>query len=179
MSSVVSGCRGKIKKNGELVGWCTEISFSLNLQQVPIDVIGEVDTQEIVTVGRSCSGNMSMVRITDRDLASETMIPPGAANTATVIAFAELTLQVEDQVSGRMDGLVVEVVAGRSQTLSLSLRSLSEEQRRALFLAEEALKPALPTVKKPPAPPPSDAPTPPWVETDDPPPIPVPDDEEP
>jgi tetratricopeptide (TPR) repeat protein len=88
-------------------------------------------------------------------------------------------LRVEDQVSGRMDGLVVEVVAGRSQTLSLTLRSLSEDQRRALFVAEEALKPALPTVKKLPTLPPSDVPTPPWVETDDPPPIPVPDDEEP
>lgn len=86
-------------------------------------------------------------------------------------------LRVEDHISGRMDGLVVDVAAGRSQALTLTLRALSEEQRRSLFAAEAALKPPLPAVKPAPVPVPSDVPVPPWAEPDEEPPVPVADEE--
>ena len=81
-------------------------------------------------------------------------------------------LRVEDQVSGRADGIAVEVVAGRSQDFSLTLRALNDEQRRSLFAAEEALKPALPKPKPKAVPEPhaenDDVVAPPWVDDEGP-----------
>jgi len=81
-------------------------------------------------------------------------------------------LRVEDQVSGRADGIAVEVVAGRSQDFSLTLRALNDEQRRSLFAAEEALKPALPKPKPKALPEPpadgDDVVVPPWVDDEGP-----------
>jgi tetratricopeptide (TPR) repeat protein len=92
-------------------------------------------------------------------------------------------MRVEDPVSGRADGVAVDVVAGKSQALTFSLRALTEDQRRSLFAAEAAARPPLPATKKT-LPPPKDGdddPPPPWADDgfDDgalPPPVPLPDD---
>jgi tetratricopeptide (TPR) repeat protein len=77
-------------------------------------------------------------------------------------------LRVQDPVSGRADGVTVDVVSGKSSSFSLSLRALSDEQRRALFAAEAAVKPALPTrVEAAPDAGVVDDVVPPWVDEDE------------
>lgn len=87
-------------------------------------------------------------------------------------------LRVDDQVSGRADGIAVEVVSGRSQDFSLTLRALNDEQRRSLFAAEEAIKPAPPKPKPKPVEEPDaggvDEVVPPWVDDEGPMPVPPP-----
>ncbi len=88
-------------------------------------------------------------------------------------------LRVDDQVSGRADGVVVEVVAGRSQDLSLTLRALNDEQRRSLFAGEAASRPPLPTATPKPVAVPDagaddDAIVPPWVDDEGPTAVPLP-----
>lgn len=88
-------------------------------------------------------------------------------------------LRVEDPVSGRADGVAVDIVAGTSQDFSLSLRQLDDEQRRTMFAAEEAVKPAPPKPKPKPAAVPTpgddDELVPPWVEDEGPTPVPLPE----
>jgi len=76
-------------------------------------------------------------------------------------------LRVEDPVSGRADGVIVTIEAGKSQTLQLSLRTLTDGQRRALFVAEEALAPPLKKATPKPPPPVDTAPEPPWVDDEE------------
>ena len=77
-------------------------------------------------------------------------------------------LRVQDPVTGRADGVTVDVVSGKSSSYTLSLRALNEEQRRALFAAEAAVKPALPTrVEVVPDAGVTDEVVPPWVDEDE------------
>jgi tetratricopeptide (TPR) repeat protein len=85
-------------------------------------------------------------------------------------------VRVTDRVSGRMDGAIVEIAAGRATTLSLSLRVLTDAQRTALLAAEAAVLPKAPT-----SPPLSKtAPPAPWDDDEEglAPPIPTPVDDE-
>ncbi|MDP2344214.1 MAG: tetratricopeptide repeat protein [Deltaproteobacteria bacterium] len=74
-------------------------------------------------------------------------------------------VRIEDPIGGRADGVVVDVVAGVPISLQLTLRSLTEDQRRSLFAAEAAV---LPRPEKPVAPAiahdGADDVVPPWIE---------------
>ncbi len=60
-------------------------------------------------------------------------------------------IRVVDAVSGRADGVAVDVEVGKSQRVDLTLRALTEVQRQSLFAAEAAVapKPKAPEKKKP------------------------------
>jgi tetratricopeptide (TPR) repeat protein len=85
-------------------------------------------------------------------------------------------VRVEDPVSGLADSATIDVDAGRSVQLALTLRKVDDEQRRAMLQAEAALRP-LPTAPLPRDAGPGDAagdndgapaaPVPPWLLDDD------------
>lgn len=102
MSQVFSGCRGILKQDGQVKGWATDISGSLELQQTPIEVLGQVDVSEYVTTGRRVSGQMSYVRLVDSDIAAQGLVPPGGAPVAQVVEMPSMTMLVEDQVTGKI-----------------------------------------------------------------------------
>ncbi len=74
-------------------------------------------------------------------------------------------LRLEDPVGGRADGAAVDVIAGHTENMQLTLRALSEQQRRALFAAEAVALPR-PSVVEKPVPSSGDVVVPPWVEGD-------------
>lgn len=65
------------------------------------------------------------------------------------LAVGKHAIRVEDTVSGRADGVIVEIKSGQSESLNLTLRELTEGQRQSLFAAEAALHPPPPARKKP------------------------------
>jgi len=103
MSQVFSGCRAILKVGDKTMGWATGVSGTREDQQVPIEVLGQVDVAEYVTTGRRVSGNMSYVRLVDEDLVSQGLLPAGGAtDAATVVDFPTMTMQVEDAITQRV-----------------------------------------------------------------------------
>lgn len=139
-SKVFSGCRAVLKKDGQTVGWATGVSCSLELQQQPIEVLGNVDVQEYVVTGRRISGDLSFIRLTDLDLVSQGLVPGGSASTTEVVEALGVTMQVEDQVTSKviyqLEGLKVSgsnwridprgIVAANCSYVALKLRFGSE-----------------------------------------------------
>lgn len=139
-SKVFSGCRAVLKKDGQAVGWATGVSCSLELQQQPIEVLGNVDVQEYVVTGRRISGDLSFIRLTDLDLVSQGLVPGGSASTTEVVEALGVTMQVEDQVTRKviyqLEGLKVSgsnwridprgIVAANCSYVALGLKFGSE-----------------------------------------------------
>lgn len=79
-------------------------------------------------------------------------------------------VRLEDPIGGRADGVSIDVVAGKTIALELTLRALNEEQRQSLFGAEAAVLPRPPPPRPQPRTPVAeglDDLVPPWINDDD------------
>jgi len=99
MPTAIAGARAKLYFNGTiLAGWCTGIRVSENTQLQRVDVLGDIDSQEIEPVGRSVTMTADYVRILKESMQSIGIWPQG--DTASVIAFPEMTVTLFDEVEG-------------------------------------------------------------------------------
>ena len=97
MADVFSVARAKLIVNGAEIGFATGVSASENIQLQRVDVLGNIDSQEIVPVNRVVSVQADFVRITNESLNELGIMPRG--NTIDVLNFPEITLEVYDPVS--------------------------------------------------------------------------------
>lgn len=81
--------------NNTKVGWATDLTLNDNHNLVRIDVLGNIYTEEIETVGINVSFSAGMVRIKDEVMASFGLRPTG--DTGEIAAFDYFSGQVADQ----------------------------------------------------------------------------------
>lgn len=96
MANVLSAPRAKLIIDGNEIGYASNISATENIALQRVDVLGDIDSKEIVPVGRSVSVQAGFVRISGESLKDLGMIPRGG--TLEVLNFAEITIEVYDQV---------------------------------------------------------------------------------
>ena len=130
MADVFSGARANLIVNGAEIGFATGVSASENIQLQRVDVLGNIDSQEIVPVNRVVSVQADFVRITNESLNELGIMPRG--NTIDVLNFPEITLEVYDQVG---DSPVWRVEGARCESRSWQVQSGSIVTVNASFQA--------------------------------------------
>lgn len=132
MAEVFSGARAKLIVDGAEIGFATGVSASEQIQLQRVDVLGNIDSQEIVPVGRVVSVQADFVRITNQSLNELGIMPRGG--TTDVINFPEITLEVYDQISDvpvwRVEGARCESRSWQVQSGSIVTANASFQARR-------------------------------------------------
>jgi hypothetical protein len=132
MADVLSAPRAKLLVNGNEVGYASNVSATENIALQRVDVLGDIDSKEIVPVARSVSVQAGFVRISGESLKDLGLIPRGG--TIDVLTFPELTLEVFDQVSDqpvwRIEGCRAESRNWTVQAGSIVTSNASFQARR-------------------------------------------------
>lgn len=129
---VFSGARAKLIVDGAEIGFATGVSASEQITHQRVDVLGNIDSQELVPVSRVVSIQADFVRITNTSLSDLGIMPRGA--TADVVNFPEITLEVYDQISDvpvwRVEGARCESRSWQVQSGSIVTVNASFQARR-------------------------------------------------
>lgn len=95
--SAISGAAAKILVGSTTVGRATGVSATENIEQIPVQVLGEIDTQEHEAVNRTVQLTADFVRIRLSSLTEQGIFPRGG--TVEVVNFPEMTWMVYDGVN--------------------------------------------------------------------------------
>lgn len=129
---VFSGARAKLIINGNEIGYASGVSASEQIALQRVDVLGQIDSKEIVPVSRVVSVQANFVRITGEGLKDLGIVPTGG--TASVLNFPEITLEVYDAVSDlpvwRVEGARCESRNWQVQAGSIVTTDASFQARR-------------------------------------------------
>ena len=113
MANVLSGARAKLIVNGNEIGYASNVSASEQIALQRVDVLGDIDSKEIVPVGRAVSVQAAFVRISGQSLKDLGLIPRGGTveviDDPRQIERAELVLEF-------LQDLREKVVIGRTST---------------------------------------------------------------
>ena len=63
-----ASCKVFLSATGDEIGWATGVNVSENIQTQRVDVIGEIDSQEIIPVRRTATLSVDAIRISKRAL---------------------------------------------------------------------------------------------------------------
>lgn len=100
-SNVLSAPRAKLIVNGANgnveVGYASNVSATENIALQRVDVLGDIDSKEIVPVNRTVSVQAGFVRLSGTSLQDLGLMPRGG--TLDVLNFPEVTIEVYDQVN--------------------------------------------------------------------------------
>jgi len=130
MANVLSAPRAKLIIDGTEIGYASNISATENIVLQRVDVLGDIDSKEIVPVGRSVSVQAGFVRISGESLKDLGMIPRGG--TLEVLNFAEITIEVYDQVG---DFPVLRIEGCRAESRNWTVQAGSVVSVNASFQA--------------------------------------------
>ena len=129
---VFSGARAKLIIDGNEIGYASGVSASEQIALQRVDVLGQIDSKEIVPVARVVSAQANFVRITGEGLKDLGIVPTG--DTASVLNFPEITLEVYDTVSDlpvwRVEGARCESRNWQVQAGSIVTTDASFQARR-------------------------------------------------
>ena len=136
----ISGASAKMYNagTGEEIGWATGVDLSENIQTQRVDVIGDIDSQEIVPVRRTATLSISAIRIQKKPL--ETLGAWQIGDTAEMLSSLALDFALIDNVTG--DRLVVcegcrpTTRSFRIDSASLFTENASFEVRRLRYPSE-------------------------------------------
>lgn len=135
--SAISGAAVKILLNGTAIGRATGVSATENIEQIPIQILGDIDVVEHEAVSRTVTVTADFVRIRLNSLTEQSVFPRG--NTAEVVNFPEMTWLVYDTVENvviwTLEGVVPEsrswrIDQGSIMTINGSFRArrMQDEQ---------------------------------------------------
>lgn len=117
----ISGARGAVYVNNTRIAWATGIDINETHQNIRVDTLGNIYTEEIEPVGIAVNLSIATVRIFRESLQRAGIIPGG--DTKNVISFPSATIQVIDSVTNEALGVVRGVrLSGRA--ISLQSRSI-------------------------------------------------------
>ena len=121
----ISGARASIYVGETRVAWCTDVNLTIMHQNIRVDVLGNIHTEEIEPVGIGVNGTIGTVRILKKGVAALGLVPTGT--TKDIITFPASTMILFDEVENEVLGTVRGArIAGR--TIRLNSRSLMMEE---------------------------------------------------
>jgi len=88
MPSMVTGANAKIKIGGKTFAYCSDVSYNVSIDTIPVETMGRYEPVTNEPVNYSVSGSLSVVRYTS--LASQQNIP-GAASTGNGLGAVNYT----------------------------------------------------------------------------------------
>lgn len=114
----ISGARAKLLINGKEVGYATGVNASEDITNVRVNVLGEIDSEEIVPTSRTVSVNCNFVRILDKSLQEQGAWVEG--RTTQVLTFPEISIVILDRVTSNK---IWSIEGARCQTRNWSVDS--------------------------------------------------------
>ena len=124
----VSSARAKVHINGKEAGWATGVGVDESINQIPIEVLGEIDAVAIEATGRSVSVTCDFVRIKGKSLMEMGIWPRGG--TSEIVEAPPLTIElydiITDQPIAKVEGCKVgsrpstRGLSGSDSTMSLT-----------------------------------------------------------
>ncbi len=100
MSVVISGASARLYINGQPVGFATNVTVTQSLQNARVDVLNNVLSEEIETVGISVTVTADMVKMRQKALSQAGVWPVaiGTGATVAVINFPYLDMELYNEV---------------------------------------------------------------------------------
>tara|TARA_Y100000114_G_C11649320_1_gene273342 strand:- start:79 stop:516 length:438 start_codon:yes stop_codon:yes gene_type:complete len=120
----ITGARCKLLIRGVEVGFATGISISENIQQQPIDILGEIDSVEIEPTGRSVSMTANLVRIKGETVQSLGIWPKVDGGTVEAVNFPAMDALILDSVDDSTVLYKVEGLKCQSRSLNVDARGV-------------------------------------------------------
>ena len=114
----ISGARAQLLINGKPVGYATGVNASEDITNVRVNVLGDIDSEEIVPTSRTVSVNCNFVRILNNSLADQGAWVEGG--TDAVLAFPDLSIVIQDRTTGNT---IWTIEGARCQTRNWSVDS--------------------------------------------------------
>jgi len=95
----VTGANARIKIGNTTFAFCTDVSYNINVQTIPIEAMGKYEVFANEPVGYSVDGSFSVIRYTARATASADGGPSGIPGTAGTQGNAPDQVETEDNHS--------------------------------------------------------------------------------
>lgn len=135
MEKVFSGARAKLYFNTALgqveAGFATGISVNENHTLQRVNVLGNIDSEEIIPTSRSVDVRCDLVRISGRSLRQLGIWPKG--QTVDVLSFPELTIVVYDGVENK---IVAQIEGAKCESRSFQVQAGAIVSENASFQAK-------------------------------------------
>lgn len=100
---VFTGARARFLINGIKIGFATNVSGSEEIQYDPVEVLDNLQVQEHVPIGYTCTLSASRVRLVNKTLKSQGFFPSVGGNAeahlTNVLNAGDLACQVEDNAT--------------------------------------------------------------------------------
>ena len=130
-----ASCKVFLGSSGLEIGWATGVNVSENIQTQRVDVIGEIDSQEIIPVRRTATLSVDAIRISKRALEDNGAWQKGA--TSDILNAGGIDMAVIDENSGdrllTLEGCRPTTRNFRVDSSSLFSENLSFEVRRVVY----------------------------------------------
>lgn len=101
-----TGARARFLLNGTKVGYARNVSGTEEIQYEPVNVLDNIQVEEHVPVGYTCSLNCSLFRIVGETLKSKGYFPNLGANTEehlkNILTNGDLVATIEDSQTGEI-----------------------------------------------------------------------------
>ena len=121
-----SGARAVLVMDGKIVGYMTDCNGGEQIQQMPIDVCGDVFPLGHEPVGVTTNFSAGFVAILDTDMVAQGVQP--GATTTEIMDWPEMDALIKDVRDPDKVLFKVEGVAPTSRTFNLSARALCQRQ---------------------------------------------------
>ena len=130
-----ASCKVFLSATGDEIGWDTGVNVSENIQTQRVDVIGEIDSQEIIPVRRTATLSVDAIRISKRALEDNGAWQKGS--TSDILTAGGIDMSVIDENSGdtllTLEGCRPTTRNFRVDSSSLFSENLSFEVRRVVY----------------------------------------------
>jgi hypothetical protein len=130
-----ASCKVFLSATGDEIGWATGVNVSENIQTQRVDVIGEIDSQEIIPVRRTATISVDAIRISKQALEDNGVWQKGS--TSDILNAGSISMSVIDETNGdtllTLEGCRPTTRNFRVDSSSLFSENLSFEVRRVVY----------------------------------------------
>jgi len=130
-----ASCKVFLSATGDEIGWATGVNVSENIQTQRVDVIGEIDSQEIIPVRRTATLSVDAIRISKQALEDKGVWQKGS--TSDILTAGGIDMSVIDENSGdtllTLEGCRPTTRNFRVDSSSLFSENLSFEVRKVVY----------------------------------------------
>lgn len=130
-----ASCKVFLSATGTEIGWATGVNVSENIQTQRVDVIGEIDSQEIIPVRRTATLTVDAIRISKQALENNGSWQKGSTND--ILNAGGISMSVIDENTQEtlltLEGCRPTTRNFRVDSSSLFSENLSFEVRRIVY----------------------------------------------
>ena len=137
VNQAIAGAELEVQSNGSTIGFATGLRWNQDIDQFPVEVLGDMDVKEHIPTRRRVGFSLSFIRIRRSSLGSQGIFPRG--DTATMLTFPTQTWTLVSVIDPELVLATLEKVSlqGRSGTVDANSVVMSDCSGVAIRLLDE------------------------------------------